>query len=138
MSTSLQRPDGWIAPDLAGFEAMALRAYDDLPEAFRSVVGRLVVHVEEFASEEVLDEMDIDDPLDLTGLYQGVSLIHDSPSHPVPEPSRVFLYRMPIVYEWALRGDVTLGELIAHVLVHEVAHHFGWSDAEIDALLEGE
>lgn len=122
-------------PDLAAFEAMAHRAVDTLPETFRERLGPLVVHVEDFATQDVLDEMGIADAFELTGLYQGIALIHDSVTHPSPEPARVFLYRRPILDEWAARGDVGLFELVSHVVVHELGHHFGWSDEDMDAIL---
>ena len=79
----------------------------------------------DFADAEALDELGIEDPFELTGLYQGVDLAHRSVLDPAPAVSMVFLYRRPILDEWAERGDVTLGALIAHVLTHEIGHHFG-------------
>jgi predicted Zn-dependent protease with MMP-like domain len=84
--------------------------------------------------DDVLDELGIEDPFELTGLYQGVDLGRQSVLDPSPEPARVFLYRRPILDEWAERGDVSLGDLVAHVLVHEIGHHFGLSDADIEAI----
>jgi predicted Zn-dependent protease with MMP-like domain len=78
-----------------------------------------------------LDSLGIEDPFELTGLYQGVDLGHRSVLDYGTEPSRVFLYRRPILDEWTERGDVSLGDLIAHVLVHEIGHHFGLSDDDI-------
>ncbi len=123
-------------PSLTDFEAMAFEALGSLPENFLEKLGTLIVHVSDFADAQTLDEMDIDDPFELTGLYHGVSLIHDSISDPSPQPARVFLYRRPILDEWAERGDVGLRELIAHVMIHEIGHHFGWSDEEMDRLLD--
>jgi predicted Zn-dependent protease with MMP-like domain len=79
----------------------------------------------------VLDQLGIEDAFELTGLYQGVNLADRSLLDPVPQISQVFLYRRPILDEWAERGDVTLSELISHVLVHEIGHHFGLSDDDI-------
>ena len=87
--------------------------------------------VEDFADDDVLDGLGIEDPFELTGLYQGVNLADRSVLDPIPHLSQVRLYRRPILDEWAERGDVTLGELVAHVLVHEIGHHFGLSDADI-------
>ena len=103
-------------------------------DAFRKLTGQLVFRIEDFADEAVLEAMGIEDPFELTGLYQGVDLTHRSLFDPAPQASLVFLYRRPILDEWAERGDVTLGELVNHVLVHEIGHHFGLSDAAIDAL----
>jgi predicted Zn-dependent protease with MMP-like domain len=120
-----------LAPSLDDFAALARKAFDDLPPAFRDLAGDVIIRVDDFASDEVLDEMNIEDPFELTGLYQGVDLAHRSVLDTNPHPSMVFLYRRPILDEWCERGDVSLGELISHVLVHEIGHHFGLSDDDI-------
>ncbi len=125
------------APSLEDLAALAEAAFAELPAKFRQLTGEVVFRVDDFASDDVLDELGIEDPFELTGLYQGVSLRHRSHFDPSPEPSRVFLYRRPILDEWAERGDVTLGEMVAHVLVHEIGHHFGLSDDDIDAIEAG-
>ena len=122
------------APSLDDLAALAEAAFADLPAKFRKLAGEVVFRVDDFASEEVLDDLGIEDPFELTGLYQGVDLSRRSVLDPSPEPARVFLYRRPILDEWAERGDVSLGELVAHVLTHEIGHHFGLSDAAIDAI----
>ena len=122
------------APSLDDFATLAAAAFAALPKAFRQMTGQVVFRSEDFADETVLDEMGIEDPFELTGLYHGVDLTQRSLLTPAPETSMVFLYRRPILDEWAERGDVTLGELINHVLVHEIGHHFGLSDDAIDAI----
>jgi len=122
------------APALEEIAALAEAAFAALPAAFRKQAGEIVFRVDEFASEEVLDDLGLHDPFELTGLYQGVDLGRRSVLDPSPEPARVFLYRRPILDEWAERGDVTLAELVAHVLVHEIGHHFGLSDEDIEAI----
>jgi predicted Zn-dependent protease with MMP-like domain len=122
------------APSLDDFAALAQAAFAALPDAFRRLTGQVVFRIEDFADEAVLDEMGIEDPFELTGLYQGVDLTQRSLLTPAPESSMVLLYRRPILDEWAERGDVTLGELINHVLVHEIGHHFGLSDEAIDTI----
>jgi predicted Zn-dependent protease with MMP-like domain len=94
----------------------------------------VIFRVQDVADDETLDALEIDDPLELTGLYQGVDLARRSVLDPAPSASIVFLYRLPILYEWAERGEVSLGELVTHVLVHEIGHHFGLSDAQIDTI----
>ncbi len=121
------------APSLDDFAGLAERALRTLPQPFRDMAGEVHMVVEDFASEEVLRELGIDDPFELTGIYQGVNLAERSVLDPIPHISQVFLYRRPILDEWAERGEVTLGELIANVLVHEIGHHFGLSDADIHA-----
>ncbi|HEY2708258.1 MAG TPA: metallopeptidase family protein [Caulobacteraceae bacterium] len=122
------------APSLEEIAALAEAAFADLPETFRRRAGDVVFHVDDFPSEEVLDDLGIEDPFDLTGLYQGVDLTRRSVIDASLEPARVFLYRRPILDEWAERGDVSLADLVAHVLVHEIGHHFGLSDDDIDAI----
>lgn len=121
------------APSLDDLAEMAERAFAALPEGFRKLAGEVVFRVDDFPPDEVLDELGIEDPFGLTGLYSGVDLSQRS-VFDAAEPSRVFLYRRPILDEWAERGDVTLEELVTHVLVHEIGHHFGLSDAQIDAI----
>ena len=122
------------APSLDEFAALAEAAFAALPGAIRAAAGEVVFRIDDFAADDVLDDLGIDDPFDLSGLYQGVDRIHRSVLDPVPHVSRVFLYRRPILDEWAERGDVTLGELVGHVLIHEIGHHMGLSDADIHAI----
>jgi predicted Zn-dependent protease with MMP-like domain len=122
------------APSLDDLAAMAETAFAALPEGFRAMTGDVVFRVDDFARPEVLDDLGIEDAFDLTGLYHGVDIAHRSVLGPAPGPSMVFLYRRPILDEWAERGDVTLEELVTHVLVHEIGHHFGLSDDDIHAI----
>jgi predicted Zn-dependent protease with MMP-like domain len=119
------------APTLADLEALATDAWDRLPRPFREMCGDVVIRIEDFAPEDVLDELDIEDPFDLMGLYQGVSLDKKSVSDVPREPDMVFLYRRAILDYWA-DSEETLGELVTHVLVHEIGHHFGFSDADME------
>ncbi len=121
-------------PSDADFLALAETAWESLPEAFRTLCGNVVIQVTDFAHEDVLKHFEMDSPYDLTGLYHGVDLTQKSLSDPAPEPDYVFLYRLPILLEWCERGDVTLSELITHVLVHEIGHHFGLSDEDMHAI----
>lgn len=125
---------GAAAPDIDVFARLAEEAFARLPDPFRSLAGEVVFQVEDFADEETLDELGIEDAFELTGVYHGVELTRRSVIDPLPQMSRVVLYRRPILDEWAERGNVTLGELIEHVLVHEIGHHFGLSDDDIDAI----
>jgi predicted Zn-dependent protease with MMP-like domain len=122
------------APSLDDFAALAEAAFARLPAGFRRMAGDVLFRVQDFADEETLDVFGMEDPFELTGLYQGVDLASRSVLDPTPSSPMVFLYRRPILDEWAEHGAVSLGELIAHVLVHEIGHHFGLSDAQIAAL----
>ena len=122
-----------LAPSLADFEQLANLAWNRLPAEFRRASGDLVIRVEDFASDEVLDTMQIEDPFELTGLYQGVSIDRKSVSDMPQGPDMVFLYRRPLLDEWS-EGEVSLGHLVTHVLIHEIGHHFGLSDADIAAI----
>lgn len=119
------------APSLEEIAALAEAARAALPARFRAAAAGVALRVEDFAPEEILDEMEIEDPFDLTGLYDGIPLTEKSAFDQPMQPDAIWLFRQPILAEWADRGDVALGELVTHVYVHELAHHLGWSDAEI-------
>ena len=121
------------APSLAEFEVMAEAAYARLPEKFRTLCEGLVIRVEDFPTEEVLQELRAESEFELLGLFQGVGLPFRSESAPEQMPNMVWLYRRPILDFWA-EHENTLGEIITHVLVHEIGHHFGMSDADMQAI----
>lgn len=132
---ALNGADPGHAPSLADIDRMAAAAFEALPREIRDACGPLMISVEELATEDVLDELGVEDPYELTGLYEGVALTEKSVEDLAPPPDVVRLFRRAILEEWIDRGDVALERLVAHVLVHEIAHHFGWSDeriAEID------
>jgi predicted Zn-dependent protease with MMP-like domain len=125
---------GRLAPSLAEFEALADAAYARLPAAFRAMCKGLVVRVVDFPSDEVLDDMEIEDPFGLLGLFTGIGLAHDAA---VAEsgrlPNQIHLYRRPILDYWA-EHEESLGSIVMHVMVHEIGHHFGLSDADIERI----
>ena len=123
-----------LAPSADEIEAIARAALARLPAQFAAHLGDVVLRVEEFADEELLAEMGIEDPFELTGVYEGTPLHEKSISHSGTLPDRIRLFRAPILDEWIARGDETLEHLVAHVLVHEVGHHFGLSDETMHAL----
>jgi predicted Zn-dependent protease with MMP-like domain len=118
------------APSLAEFEAIATEAFRRLPARFRARCEDVVIRVEDYPTEEVLDSMGIQSELDLLGLFQGVGLPFQSESAPAQMPNMVWLYRVPILLYWA-EHEEALGAIISHVLVHEIGHHFGLSDDDM-------
>ena len=122
-------------PSAQEIEAVARRALDSLPEPFGGHLEGVVLLVEEFADDETLEAMGIDEPFDLTGIYEGVPLTERSVDHSGTLPDRIRLFRRPILDEWA-SGEDTLEHLVAHVVIHEVGHHFGLSDEDMHALEE--
>ena len=122
------------APDAEVIETLARAALAALPPQFRPAAAALALRVVDLAPDEVLEAMGIDDPFELTGLYDGIPLTEKSVMDQPQQPDTVWLYRRAILDEWIGRGDVSLGDLVANVVVHEVAHHFGWSDAQIAAI----
>jgi predicted Zn-dependent protease with MMP-like domain len=121
------------APSLAEMDAIASEAFRRLPEEFRALCGDLVIRVDDFATDEVLDHMKMEDPFELLGLFQGVGLPFRSESAPMQMPNMIWLYRRPILDYWAEHDDA-LGDIITHVLVHEIGHHFGLSDEDMEAI----
>jgi predicted Zn-dependent protease with MMP-like domain len=123
-------------PTLDDIAEIADAAFNTLPPNLRALAGEVIFQITDFADEEVLDALDIENPYELTGLYQGVDLSRRSVMDPQRMPPMVFLYRRPILDEWMELEDVSLEELVTHVLIHEIGHHFGLSDdaiAEIEA-----
>ena len=136
MTGQFDRPQTWrgvAAPSLAEIEAMASEAYRRLPERFRSLCEDLIIRVEDFPTEEVAESMQLESEFDLLGLFQGVGLPFQSESAPQLMPNMVWLYRRPILDYWA-EHEESLGAIVTHVLVHEIGHHFGLSDDDIEAI----
>jgi len=121
------------APDAAAIEKLADAAIARLPEMFRRHLTNVVLRIEEFADEEVLRQLDIEDPFELSGLYTGRPVSEGSAWVSGELPPMVYLYRRPLLDEWAETG-VSLEDLITHVIVHEIGHHFGFSDADMHQL----
>jgi predicted Zn-dependent protease with MMP-like domain len=126
---------GVQAPSLAELDAIADEAFKRLPRRFRDLCKDVVIRVEDFPTDEVLDALDAESPFDLLGLYHGVDMARQSVMDPAAMPEMVFLYRRPILDYWAEHED-TLGQIVTHVLVHEIGHHFGLSDADMHRIEE--
>jgi len=121
------------APSAAEIEALAADAFDSIPAVLRDRTDGILFRVEEFPDEEICRDMKLESPFELMGLYQGVDLTRKSLSDPSPDPDMVFLYRRPILDYWCETGE-DLDHLVRHVLIHEIGHHFGFSDDDMEAL----
>lgn len=129
-------PHDWAtarAPSIAELEELAAAAWQRLPAEFRALCAGVVIRVEDFATDEILNALNIESPYDLMGLYQGVSLDRKSVMDVAQAPDMVFLYRRALLDYWS-ESDETLGHLVRHVLVHEIGHHFGLSDADMERI----
>ena len=118
-------------PDLDRFETLAHAAVAGFPDPFRTAAQRVALRVVDWPSADMLRDVGLHHAVELTGLYEGIPMTEKSVSQQPQAPDTVWLFREPILAEWRDRGDVTVSDLIAHVTVHEFAHHFGWSDADI-------
>jgi predicted Zn-dependent protease with MMP-like domain len=121
------------APSLVELEVLAADVFQRLPRRFRELCADVVIQVDDFPTEEVVDHMGAESEFDLLGLFQGVGLPFRSESAPAQMPNMIWLYRRPILDYWA-EHDETLGAIVKHVLVHEIGHHFGLSDADMEAI----
>lgn len=122
------------APGIADFEAMAQAAFDRLPDAFRALCADVVFNVTEFPEDDVLNELEAESPFDILGLFSGVGLPQQGYAPQTGQmPNTIHLYRRPILDYWA-ENDESLGHVVTHVLVHEIGHHFGFSDEDMDAI----
>lgn len=125
---------GTKAPGLAEFEALADAAYSRLPPGFRKVCEGLIIQVADFPDDDVLQDMDLESPFDILGLFQGVGMAQAPAMMETGQfPNMIWLYRRPILDYWA-EHDETLGRIVTHVLVHEIGHHFGLSDADMERI----
>ncbi len=121
------------APSLAEFEILAADVYRHLPKGFRDLCANVVIQIDDFPTRDVLRRMRISSPFGLLGLFHGLGLPFRSESAPLQMPNMIWLYRRPILEYWAAH-DETLGAIIKHVLIHEIGHHFGLSDADMEAI----
>jgi predicted Zn-dependent protease with MMP-like domain len=124
------------APSLAEMETMAHEVFARLPGHFRAMCVGVILRVDDFPTDEVLEEMEAESEFDLLGLFQGTGLPHQSQGDIAPLPNMIWLYRRPILDYWA-EHEETLGHIVRHVLIHEIGHHFGLSDDDMDAIEAG-
>jgi predicted Zn-dependent protease with MMP-like domain len=121
------------APGAAEIDGIAACAYETIPAELRDHVANVVIRIEEYPDEQTLADLGIESPYDLLGLYQGVDLTQKSIADPQPETDMIFLYRRPLLDYW-IENEVTLAHLVRHVLIHEIGHHFGFSDDDMEAI----
>ncbi len=130
-------PNPWRnreAPTVADFEVLAAEAFARLPETFRKLCAGVVIRIEDFPSDEVVEELEADSPFDLLGLFHGIGMSQAGAVAQTGQlPNMIFLYRRPILDYWA-ENEESLGGVITHVLVHEIGHHFGLSDADMERI----
>ena len=125
------------APSMEDVEDIAEEAFASLPEDFRVLTGDIVFLVQDFPDEDVVEEMDLQSEFDIMGLFQGPDLADREGASGAPQQTMIFLYRRPILDYWAESGEA-LGHIVRHVLIHEIGHHFGLSDEDMEAIEEGE
>lgn len=123
-----------LPPSLEDLEEMARALFELLPAHFAREASKVLLRVEDLAPELLYRELELDDPYELTGLYDGIPLTEKSVMDQPSGPDTIWLFRLAILDEWIARGDIALEDLVAHVTVHELAHHFGWSDDDIAAI----
>jgi predicted Zn-dependent protease with MMP-like domain len=121
------------APSLAEMETIAVAAFERLPKRFRALCDGLVIRVDDFPTDDVMKDMQLESEFDILGLFYGVGLPFQSETSPQPMPNMIWLYRRPILDYWA-EHEETLGAIVTHVLVHEIGHHFGLSDDDMQAI----
>jgi len=122
------------APTLDDIEIIGRDAFEGLPEAFRKLTGTVLVRVSDFPEDDVLEELGVDSEFGILGLFQGVGLAHAASTPATGEmPNMIWLYRRPILDYWA-EHEETLGHIVSHVLIHEIGHHFGLSDEDMEAI----
>ncbi len=125
------------APDLAAFERLSEAAFAQLPARFQELCGAVILRIEDFPTDDVLEELEAESPFDLLGLFHGTGLAQDAATGETGRmPNTVFLYRRPILDYWA-EHDETLGDIVSHVLIHEIGHHFGLSDEDMARIEAG-
>jgi predicted Zn-dependent protease with MMP-like domain len=124
-----------LPPSLADLETLATEALRTIPDVLRQHVRDVIIQVQDFPDEETEREMDLETPFDLLGLYRGVGMPHKSVSDVRAEPDMIFLYRRPLLDYWCDSGE-DLAHVVRHVMIHEIGHHFGFSDEDMEAIEE--
>ncbi|GGA60488.1 Zn-dependent protease [Nitratireductor aestuarii] len=119
-----------LSPSIEEIELLAMEIYANLPETFRKLTGEIVIQVAEFPPEEIMDDLALETPFDLLGLFEGRGIAERWNPDTGVGPNRITLYRRAILDYWS-ENEETLGDIVAHVLIHEIGHHFGLSDDDM-------
>jgi len=123
-----------VAPNLDDFEELAREIFERLPDAFRRKCGQILFRIEDLPDDDVIAEMELESPFDILGLFQGVDVTQPGAEDDASgQPNIIFLYRRAILDEWA-DSEIALGDILAHVLIHEIGHHFGYSDDDMERI----
>ena len=120
-------------PDLGAIQAMAREALATIPQQLRRHLGDVVIRVDEFPDDETIEEMDLESPFDLLGLYRGIAMSNKSVTHTPDDVDMIFLYRRPLLDYWC-ESEEDLGSIVRHVMIHEIGHHFGFSDEDMEQI----
>ena len=132
----IDKSEDWrdrYSPSMEAMESLAREAFSLLPEEFRTLAGNLVIELADFPEDDVFEDMALETPFDLLGLFEGRGITERFSVETGEMPNRIFLYRRPILDYWA-ENEETLGDIITHVLIHEIGHHFGLSDDDMQAI----
>jgi len=124
-----------LSPSIEEFELLALETYAHLPEDFRKLTGEIIIQIAEFPTEEIMDDLALETPFDLLGLFEGRGLAERWTPQTGEEANKITLYRRAILDYWS-ENEETLGDIVSHVLIHEVGHHFGLSDDDMEKIEE--
>jgi predicted Zn-dependent protease with MMP-like domain len=124
-----------FSPSIEEFELLALETYAHLPEEFRKLTGDIIIQIAEFPTEEIMDDLALETPFDLLGLFEGRGIAERWTPQTGEEPNKITLYRRAILDYWS-ENEETLGDIVSHVLIHEVGHHFGLSDDDMERIEE--
>ena len=120
-------------PEVQDLEALSREAFATIPQELRRVLGDVVIQVSEFPDDDTMEEMDCETPFDLLGLYRGVNLMDKSSMGLAEAPDMIYLYRRPILDYWCETGE-DIAQVVRHVLIHEIGHHFGFSDDDMERI----
>ncbi|WP_176082876.1 metallopeptidase family protein [Martelella sp. HB161492] len=134
----MNKSEDWrerYAPGLEAIESLAIEAYAKLPETFRALTGDIIIEIADFPSDDVFEDMALETPFDLLGLFEGRGVSERFTVETGEMPNRITLYRRPILDYWA-ENEETLGDIVTHVLIHEIGHHFGLSDDDMERIEE--